>query len=238
MHGITIRENGATVTPNIYVDGMKEAGLSVEEAVDTVAKTYEENKDPVTDLPDLQNWDEVKDRLCVRLVPNSAYLKDKLTFDYLDLKGVFFVEVMDGGAITITTQLADEWGVELVKIKQQAIANTKRLLPVVGRGMFDVLSEITNGEIDESIPEDIPLLVFTNAKKMWGGNALLIGNFGEKPRYILPSSIHEVLSLDAEGADPIMFREMVAQVNDNEVRPDEILSYSVYYWDGKEMSIA
>ena len=53
---------------------------------------------------------------------------------------------------------------------------------------------------------------------------------------ILPSSIHEVLVINAKGieGDIASFKEMVKAVNDTEVKPSEILSYNVYSYNKKD----
>lgn len=237
-HGITIKAKGSNIAPCVYVDGMYELGLSVEEAAENVANVYEENKDNVNaDVSYITDWEQCKDKVCVRIVPdNDAYLKGKPYFNFLDLKGVFFVEAMENGTVTITDRVLSEWGKTVDEVKTIAIENTRRLYPVKAQNMLDVLSEM--GYDGDDVPDDIPMLVYSNAKKTFGANALLISNFGSKPRYILPSSIHEVLSIEADGADPDNLRAMVREVNDTQVIPEERLSYSVYYWDGNCLSIA
>lgn len=46
--------------------------------------------------------------------------------------------------------------------------------------------------------------------------------------YILPSSIHEVIAVPAEGLEPDEMRNTVSFVNFNGVEADEILSDSIY----------
>ena len=49
---------------------------------------------------------------------------------------------------------------------------------------------------------------------------------------ILPSSLHEVLILKDDGImNAESLKEMVKSVNDTELNPEDILSYSVYYFD-------
>ena len=46
--------------------------------------------------------------------------------------------------------------------------------------------------------------------------------------YILPSSIHEVLAVEADGLNPEELKAMVKMINDTEVPEDEVLSETVY----------
>lgn len=56
--------------------------------------------------------------------------------------------------------------------------------------------------------------------------------------YVLPSSIHEVILLPdskAVGIDPKELQQMVAEINQQQVREEERLSNSVYHFDGREL---
>ena len=49
--------------------------------------------------------------------------------------------------------------------------------------------------------------------------------------YILPSSIHELLAVPVSNTGLEQLREMVKEVNDNVVAPEEILGYEVYRYN-------
>ena len=56
--------------------------------------------------------------------------------------------------------------------------------------------------------------------------------------YILPSSIHEVILVpESFGLEPERMQEMVKEINQTGVAPEEVLSDSVYYFDGEEIRI-
>ena len=66
---------------------------------------------------------------------------------------------------------------------------------------------------------------------------LALDKLGVDSLYILPSSIHEVLAI-AMG-DPDELRQLVCEVNDTQVVPQERLSYNVYKYErGGELEIA
>lgn len=60
----------------------------------------------------------------------------------------------------------------------------------------------------------------------WKRDAVEHGDF-----YILPSSIHELLAVPVSTAEIEELRQMVKEVNDNEVAPEEILGYEVYRYN-------
>ena len=51
--------------------------------------------------------------------------------------------------------------------------------------------------------------------------------------YIIPSSIHEVLILPSDNtSESREILAMIKEINDTQVSAEEILSYSLYYYDG------
>ena len=56
--------------------------------------------------------------------------------------------------------------------------------------------------------------------------------------YIMPSSIHEVLLVkESTGLTPDEMKRMVHEVNVSEVRPEELLSFKVFRYDGRKLSV-
>lgn len=91
-------------------------------------------------------------------------------------------------------------------------------------------------EIEE--PDGPQMYVLTNARKLHGANIMLYKEYleiaAEKMNgdfYILPSSIHELLAVPVSTAEIEKLRQMVKEVNDNEVAPEEILGYEVYRYN-------
>lgn len=65
----------------------------------------------------------------------------------------------------------------------------------------------------------------------------LADKFG-KSFYIIPSSVHEVLILPTEDTEECAeIKSMIREINDTQVSPEEILSYSLYYYDREEGKI-
>ena len=57
--------------------------------------------------------------------------------------------------------------------------------------------------------------------------------------FMIPSSVHELLILPAEtleGWEKV--KNMLKEINDTQVEPEEILSYSLYYYDREEGKIS
>lgn len=77
--------------------------------------------------------------------------------------------------------------------------------------------------------------VLTNTKRMYGAVGILAESMQKKleGKWIIPSSVHECIVISDDMPLDIC-REMVKEVNDTEIKAEEILSYQVYcIRDGK-----
>ena len=89
------------------------------------------------------------------------------------------------------------------------------------------------------------MYVATNEQCSLGAAVMRYPDFREKVRgmirgdfYILPSSIHEVILVpESFGLEPERMQEMVKEINQTGVALEEVLSDSVYYFDGEEIRI-
>ena len=99
-------------------------------------------------------------------------------------------------------------------------------------------------ELDElADPEDI--LIISNKSGICGAGSILYEGVLDKLEekaggglYILPSSRHEVLVMPMKGNDLDTIACIVSEVNMSAVRVEDRLSYNVYKYEGKTLSIA
>ena len=97
-----------------------------------------------------------------------------------------------------------------------------------------------------SFDTDLQMYVMTNCNGVNGAAVLLYPElmqmFAEKCEcdfYLLPSSIHEFIAIPEHECKNEKLKQMVYEVNNTQVAGDEILSYSVYFYnrDKKELSV-
>lgn len=99
------------------------------------------------------------------------------------------------------------------------------------------MAELAGMEINE--PEGMPrLLVVTNENNLYGAaciyNESAIQELREMIKrdfYIIPSSVHEVLCIDATICSPKEVLEMVQSVNETQVKPEDQLGEFVLKYD-------
>lgn len=261
---LILYKNGEKLHPQIYLERFFEdykRGKTMKEILQDVMTTYEEalkNINPDS-LSGIEDWEQVKGRLAFRLLSkerNKETLENYVYKEFLDLAAIvtFCTEIDEQGvkAIRVTHDLAERWNVSEEEILQAAEENTESLFPVRMEPILDTLcrvADISRDDLPEEVlaEEDSPqIMVLTNYLGVNGATVLLYDSFlqqvYEKLRgkfIILPSSIHEVIVMPLASAPPITdSQKMVEQINRSAVKEEEILSDSVYLYDGEKVILA
>ena len=261
---LILYKNGEKLHPQIYLERFFEdykRGKTMKEILQDVMTTYEEalrNINPDS-LSGIEDWEQVKGRLAFRLLSkerNKETLENYVYKDFLDLAAIvtFCAEIDEQGvkAIRVTHDLAERWNVSKEEILQAAEENTEDLFPVRMEPILDTLcrvADISRDDLPEEVlaEEDSPqIMVLTNYLGVNGATVLLYDSFlqqvYEKLRgkfIILPSSIHELIVMPLASAPPITdSQKMVEQINRSAVKEEEILSDSVYLYDGEKVILA
>ncbi len=150
--------------------------------------------------------------------------------------------------ITVRQEHLDNWGVSEESLFKDAIASSSKH-PVSVVPVIEIMAEIMAKNIGYdkdseayrrimfllSLQAPIPLYVATNDIRWYGASVIaytdVLKQFAEKNGdfYVFPSSIHELMLLPAHGGEnPEYFKQMVCEINANEVSPEERLSDNVY----------
>ena len=261
---LILYKNGEKLHPQIYLERFFEdykRGKTMKEILQDVMTTYEEalkNINPDS-LSGIEDWEQVKGRLAFRLLSkerNKETLENYVYKDFLDLAAIvtFCAEIDEQGvkAIRVTHDLAERWNVSEEEILQVAEENTESLFPVRMEPILDTLcrvADISRDDLPEEVlaEEDSPqIMVLTNYLGVNGATVLLYDSFLQQVYeklggkfIILPCSIHEVIVMPLASAPPITdSQKMVEQINRSAVKEEEILSDSVYLYDGEKVILA
>ena len=151
----------------------------------------------------------------------------KLALERLREKGILTFVATGRSKYEIRNEHLRYWRVEKEEIRRLAEKNTPRIYPVQIRQIVRFM------------------YVATNEQCSLGAAVMRYPDFREKVRgmirgdfYILPSSIHEVILVpESFGLEPERMQEMVKEINQTGVALEEVLSDSVYYFDGEEIRI-
>lgn len=248
--GICVREKGSNVGVVIYPEQFEAEATTVGEITGKVIEIFESRKENISRMTGA--GDKIKEKIKnfdvhSKLVPrNDVFLSGKITREFLDMNIIYYVRVGEGNdgieTCTITTSMCEAYGVTEEELFKGALNNITDDI-VAHRSLSSVLTSFGYHIDGVENPEEIfePFTVLTNRNHTFGASLIIkeevLNNAMERMHtdelIILPSSIHEVLAINAKGveADIASFREMVKAVNDTEVKPSEILSYNVYTYN-------
>ena len=247
----------SNLAPSIYLNRFIEEidnGRDMQDVFREILSVYEKIKiNDDMELSWFMDWEQVKEKIRMKTINRSlnkdCILVESPNFVYLDLAVIFYVELplVDGcGSIRICNNHLDIWGIDKRELLKQAKINLESEEFCI-QSIENVMKE-RMGEQSEEVPHygaDNQLYVITTKNRLYGSRAILDGKtlermsdmFGGKSYYVLPSSIHEILALyDTYSTEPELhtvkaLKEIVRAVNDNEVEIDELLSYSIYFYN-------
>ena len=251
--GICVREKGSNVGVVIYPEQFEAEATTVGEITGKVIEIFESRKENIARMTGAGN--EITEKIknldvYAKLVPrNDVFLSGKANRDFLDMNIIYYVcvgETNDGmETYTVTTSMCEAYGVTEEELFKGALNNITDDI-VAHRSLSAVLTSFGYHIDGVENPEEIfePMTVLTNRNHTFGASLIIKEEVLDKAMermhtdelIILPSSIHEVLVINANAIerDIASFREMVKAVNDTEVKPNEILSYNVYTYNKED----
>ena len=222
-------------------------GKEIDEFVEDVFSAIDDFKKINKDMGNIKNYDEVKDHIIPSLVSvsgNEEYLAPLVTSPFKDLAVMYRIDHKDT-SIPVQKVLLDSWNIDLDTLHKTAIENMQKSKEHI-LSMANFMEKQMDGPLPEFMYYELPsedfMLVCSRAMNgSYGASIMLDDGLYEKVKdkfksnfYILPSSIHEVICVKdtpALNLDVDFLKDMVKDINKTEVRPEEKLSDSVYYYD-------
>lgn len=248
LEGVNIRVKSIKVSPIIYFDKSKELynETDVFKFLEQVEYAYKEGCHFMEQgLEDIYEWEKVKTLLRPRVVnyaANSQRLKGLPYVYRLDLAVIFTVEVKDfldagdSGVITVSNNLMERWGVNEERLYLESIKNLENSDYSI-ENINTIMERLGMEEIIIPVDEEkTGMFVGTCCDGNGGASVILsqkiLEEFREKMGcskvFVLPSSINEVILVDADMGDASSLRAVVQEVNRTEVSEMEYLSDNVY----------
>ncbi len=256
LTGMVIRKKNSNTAPTIYLEEVYESYMSgrcYEDAFQTVLNTYEKSvMSKNFDASCFTNWDNAKSKICMKLINakmNQELLKEVPHVIYLDLAIVFYYvveKVGDGMAsILIKNEHMDDWGVSIDDLYGYAKCNSPKEFPYVISSMYSVIQREPEAPCMMDFLANIPMFVITNQNKVSGAVCVLYDGVLDDMAdawgvdiYIIPSSVHECILIPDIGlGDMRELSQMVREVNQSQLMPEEILSDHAYYYSRKTRQI-
>lgn len=238
-----------------YWGAYEVTGEQFEDIIDSLITVIEHSTANAPDVSNmftgLKDYEAAREKLYIRVVNtarNAEWLKGIPHKEVCDLSITYAMKVGEYETIAVSDDLLKKWNVTLDQLIEDATANATKIKPVISQSMLDVVtSESAANGLAALKPLDGEPYVVTCEGKCFGAAVLFYPNMLqdiaatlEDNYYILPSSIHEVIVLPAKIVDDVeTLKRMVRDVNDSgTVEEDELLSYSVYFYNGTELTIA
>lgn len=233
-------------------------GRDFSEIVSVVIDIFENHKGDIN--PDavyeyIKNYDIVKERFMLQLINtenNRDFLETVPHCDMLDLSAIVRVVIdadYSGSATAIVTnEHLEAWEVTEEQLIEDALTYSSVNHPASFKSLVDVITELMglgpefpNIFGPESVNEaDNGMRVLSNTEGMYGAAVIMycgllkeISKLVGGDFYLLPSSIHEVIILTGDSVEPDALTSMVQDVNNTEVRPEEVLSDHCYFYDSE-----
>ncbi len=195
-----------------------------------------------------------KNQQLLETIPHMRYLDLAITYHCLvrdDMDGI--------GTIRITNEHMNYWKTQLNEVHALAVKNTKDLLPSCIKSMEEVIRGMISQENEQGDAKvfgeytdersDIlshqkrhGMYILTNDKGINGAACLLydkvLSEFFDQVQsdfFIFPSSVHEVILVPAlDQSRGKEYGDMVREINETQVAPEEVLSNHVYFYSKKK----
>lgn len=241
-----------TCSPVAYCENFENCSDNTEIAKELIniwnkGKSYE-----IPDIEELGSREFILKNVYPKVVANTNNeLIDgqHLVFkEFLDMFVIYYVNIGADNEGTASYNVQEKMianaGIDMEELHSQAIKNLDKEVSI--KDMQDIIMNII-GITDESefdfsqVPEENQMLVLSKKDSMYGASVILCASVLEKldsfwngEFVILPSSVHECISVRSDGFTLQEMKEMVMEINDTEVSPEDRLTDSVYvYRDGK-----
>ena len=225
---VSKNEIGITLYPEHLLSEMSEV-------IEMVEKQFNEIRNDV--VKSFGNRDYILSHVRCRMVNkerNADLLADAPHIDFLDLAVIFEVDTTEftrePSAGIIRNGLMSAAGLTVDELYSHAMENETIA--------YDSIMNFLMGYKVETL-ESATALFVTKPDKLYGATAILhnevlaeIAKLKDDDLIIFPSSVHEIIVIPANtGVESSAMREMVSTINATEVRPEDFLSNSVYYYD-------
>ena len=247
-----------------YFREYEKGETTIESAAGYVVDTYNRERGAgamAVDMRKFLSYDSVRENVVYKLINterNRELLEDIPHVEFMDLSIVFQCmlsqEEFGMASILIHNVHMKLWDVTKEDLYKTAKENTQKLMPYEIKSMAEVLCEVMKSEDPEGydyeeemehFSDSVPMYVLSNKSRVEGAACMLYPNlirdFADavgSSLYIIPSSTHELLLLPAENdEEKTEIKSMIREINDTQVSEEEILSYSLYYYDREEGKI-
>lgn len=232
--GLMIKKEAGIPSPVVDLDWLYEL---FENGKITLEQCYEQMDEILSSKPegfnasDILDWEKAKDKLFLRVFGKKPEKPEGYYREIEDLYLVPYVQVTsdDTAVARVVSTLLDKWEVDEDIVFDYAKLNQETLRPGKIVSMAEQLG----------MTGEIPMYIVSTESGINGASAIFYDGICEEIReklgddfYIIPSSIHEVITVPKSMSPNISrLKAMVECVNATEVKEEDRLTNSVYTYD-------
>lgn len=257
--GIIVRED--TVAPILYCDNLVEqlelGEITIHEATNYLTNLIQKETDtrPYEGVEKLiMNWDKYAKNnvypVLVNTEMNQTLLEDLITSQVLDLSAYYVIRIEGDtesvASVKVTKDLFEKYGVSMNELHMCALDNMKKDGYQL-KNIRSVISSMMGANIESSDIDSISeceMMIIHNRRGLYSAaclinQELLISMLPSNKNYwIIPSSIHEILLVPMlDNKDLNSLNHIIADINKNELQPEDVLSNHAYVWKDNMLSI-
>lgn len=243
--------DSGNVTPAFYIDELVDAvergELSKDLAASYVIDWIETNdhNEQEFDMDKILSKENIKENVIPCLInteKNAEMLKTYPHKDFMDLSVIYrvVIEQNDRGmcSLIVTNDIMETTGLSLEELDEAAMKNTEDDYHALG--LLKLAAQMEGICLDNfpSDADDIPEVayVLTNAHYKFGSSVMLhskylkeIADRLKSDLCVIPSSVHEVIVLDANAVDDVDgYKQFITGVNKEIIKDTEVLSDTMY----------
>lgn len=257
-------KNGAAV-PSIYINHMAEKyadGANPHELLEKIAKIYRDNCGIKFNVEEISDFEKVKHCITTKLVNTKLNQKLLSTTPHVEVGDMAVILRLQldeskfpagNGSITVNDNILQLWGTTFENVMPYAVENDINYKQPILRTWEEIfknrnLLTKTDEEaafLPDARVEELEMYILTTTGNMDGANLMChpelmeeIATFLDGDYIVIPSSIHECIIVPCEkGMDLEDFREIMADVNEKSLSPEEVLNDHPFLYDREEKQL-
>lgn len=254
---MAVHLEGSKMGVNLHFEDYIQAyedGVAYQDVVERAVTDIEKHIDniPEFDITFISDYKLAKERLSIEVVSaeRNANVLETVPHKLIEDMAIIYkinveLGIEDGGTVLVNDSLLKMYGISQDQLHEDAVKNASIIKPFLIRGMSKILQDMMSEEeaaffgVEDA--QDEAMYVATVPGCVKGAGVLAYDKFMDYAVeklggdfFVLPSSVHEILLVKDDGKTSYEeLKEMVEQVNEAEVKPEEKLTDSVYHYDSK-----
>lgn len=234
VNGICLRD-GTEIGTVIYTDRIEKNSETLSAAAEEVLNVYNDAGEIEIDPDILKDANYIMKNLYIGLQKSSIENIVKSETDFEGIEKYLYIRISEIGICKLQRPLMENLMIDENEAWKLGESHTFSETKI--ESIEDMLSEISGQDTGGGLDGVPTMYVVTNNRKLLGASAILdkfalknlAGRCNANRFIVFPSSVHEMIAVPDDGKNNIdELNEMVREINEDEVDPEERLADRVY----------